>query len=897
MTEISLRAYQDELDYLLREQKCDEVIAHARHILKSQPKNLRAYQQLGDALVASGRWDEATDVLGRALGAQPQDYNTHSQLARAFQHLGNYDRAIWHAERALDQMPGDQESIALIRELYRAHRNEEIDRLQLTTAALAQQHIRGNLLTEALSTLATALERSPNRVDLQLLRARALWLDGQRMDAAETALDILERLPYVIEANRIMTELWLAEQRPSDAQLYLKRIEDLDPYLASQMATGEEAAENLLMMDRLDYSASAQREREIVNPEWLDNLGETDSDDAETAEESGGLGALLGIDGSEPAPADKDVTADLDDLLSDEQIEQLFSELVIGEPVAEVSEALPAEDEAAAILNTMEEQGFIDETASAAEADEKPQLFGESDDLVNFAAQAGAPEAAAETAQADDIRAELDGDLADLLEQLDSADENGDWMADIQGESLALEGDDESQEYLDDFEREWVKAGQEEEGGAPWLSAAMREAMDRPDGDLDVFADDDQLQKLLSLDSDTEPLHLSDIEDWLAVEPDDAGAEADERFLDIEDVMLHSPRGASWLDDGEAPKGDSLLRASDEQDANQRNAELIEGWGAELDDDDDDDPYVDWLRDDPHALNDEELGILSAPADAATDSSAEERARAWGLDDPDQLADFVDSAGASEGAPDWLNAVVPGLDRENDAAANDADEYARPMSAPGKEFAWVSDLVDEETGQMEAVDPDDGEVTPYFRFTNPPLWLKMMNERAGGAGEGIMTAVKALSLDENIEALELDDLTFDDYFSFDTPTDQLDVISLDEDTQKLSLVGLDWDDYFDLESPTEKTIAITLDEDADKVDFAAIGVDDDDFDFERPIAENLDTGGEFNFDDIGLGDNLVAGADQEAEASPTWLKFDGLEGDNRDADDPNRDRAGGKTTL
>ena len=897
MAEISLRAYQDELDRLLREQKYNEVIAHARHILKSQPKNLRAYQQLGDALTASGRWDEATDILGRALGAQPQDFAIHSQLARAFQHLGNYDRAIWHAERALDQMPGDQESIALIRQLYRAHRNEEIDRLQLTTAALAHQHIRGNLLTEALSTLATALERSPNRVDYQLLRARALWLDGQRMDAAETALDILERLPYVIDANRIMTELWLAEQRPSDAETYLKRIEDLDPYLARQMATGEDAPENLLMLERLDYNAAAQREREIVNPEWLDNLGETGSDDAASAEESGGLGALLGIGGSEQAPDDEDVTADLDDLLSEEQIEQLFSELVIGEPVAEVSEALPGEDDAAEILNTMEEQGFINETASAADVGVIAQLFDQDDDLVEFAAQASAPEANAETTQADDARAELDGDLTDLLEQLDSAEENGDWMADIQQESLALDGDDESQEYLDDFEREWVKAGQEEEGGAPWLSAAMREAMDSPDGDLDVFGGDDQLRKLLSLDSDTEPLHLSDIEDWLAAEPDDADAETDERIPDIEDEMLNSPPGTSWLDDDEATEGDSLLKASNEPDSNQRNVELIEGWGAELDDDDDD-LYVEWLRDDPNELNDEELGILSAPAPAAPDSSTEERARAWGLDDPDQLADFVDSVGAGEGAPDLLNAVVPGLDRENDAATNDADEYARPMSSPGKEFAWVSDLVVEETGQMEAVAPDQEEVTPYFRFTDPPLWLKTMNERAGGgADEGIVTAVKALSLDEDIDALELDDLTFDDYFSFDTPTDKLDAISLDEDTQKLSLVGLDWDDYFDLESPTEKTIAITLDEDADKVDFAAIGVDDADFDFETPMAETLDPGGEFNFDDIGLGDDLVAGADQEAEAPPAWLNYDGLEGDNRDADAPNRDRAGGKTTL
>ena len=536
--------------------------------------------------------------------------------------------------------------------------------------------------------------------------------------------------------------------------------------------------------------------------------------------------------------------------------------------------------------------------ASAADADGYPQLAEQNSDLVEFVAQASAPEADDESAQADDARPELDGDLADLLEQLDSAEENGDWMADIQGESLALERDDESQEYLDDFEREWVKAGQEDEGGAPWLSAAMREAVDQPDENLDVFGDDDQLQKLLSLDSDTEPLHLSDIEDWLTIEPDGAEAEADEGFLDIEDEMLHSPPGTSWLDDENAADGDSLLTASDEQDSNQRNAELIEGWGAELGDDDDDDPYVDWLRDDPNELNDENLGILSAPAAAAPDSSAEERARAWGLDDPNQLADFVDSAGVSEGAPDWLNAVVPGLDREKDAATGDADEYARPMSSPGKEFAWVSDLVDEETGQMEAVDPADEEATPYFRFTNPPVWLKTMNERAGGgAGEGMVTAVKALSLDEDIDALDLDDLTFDDYFSFDTPTDKLDAISLDEDTQKLSLVGLDWDDYFDLESPTEKTIAITLDEDANDLDFAAIGVDDADFDFETPMETTMNTDGDFNFDDIGLGDDLVADLDQEAEAPPAWLNYDGLEGDNRDANDSNRDRAGGKTTL
>ncbi|MDE2855168.1 MAG: tetratricopeptide repeat protein [Chloroflexota bacterium] len=898
MAEISLSAYQDELESLLREQKHDEAIAHGRHILTSQPKNLRVYGQLGAALLAAGRWDEAAGVLRRALGAQPQDFKTHSRLARACQQLEDYDRAIWHAERALDQQPNDQETIGLIHALYRVHRNEEIDRLQLTAGALAQQQIRDNLLSEALATLAAALERSPNRADLQLLRARALWLDGQRMEAAETALEVLERLPYAIDANRIMTELWLAEKRPSDAQSYLKRIEDLDPYLAHQMATGEEAPEDLLMLERLDYSGEARREREIVNPEWLDGLGEGRADEAD-AEGAGGLGALFGIAGGEPEPSAEDVTADLDDLLSDEQIEQLFSELVIGEPVAAVSEARPgADDDAAEIFTEMEEKGFIDSLPSTPGNEPEPAASAEALDLI-AAQMSAAPvdHGADEAADADDAPDELDGDLAELLEKLDTAEEDGDWMAEIQGGSLDLPPNEGALEYVDDFEREWVKASQDEDAaGAPWLSAAMREAIDKDaDGDLALFGEDEQLQNLLNRASDTEPLHLSDIEDWLEAEPEAPAEDAEERLPDLDDELLHSPPARSWLE-GDADAAPPIHSADDE-DPNQLNAELIEGWGAELEDDEDDDLYVDWLKDDPNELDDD-LSALSAAGDeeAATalsgDSSAAERARAWGLDDPDQLADFVEESG-DDG---WLNAVVPGLDRENDASTDDVNEYARPMSSPGKEFAWVSDIVEEETGEMKAIDPEEVAEAPYFRFSNPPAWLRVMQERAGGVSkEGVVASVSALSLDENIEALDLDDLTFDEYFNFDTPTDKLDAINLDEDTQRLSFSGLDWDDYFDLESPTEKTIAITLDEDAADVEFDALGIDDEDFDFEQAGDEALETAGELNFDEIGLGDDAIADVDQEAEAPPTWLNYGGSDGDDRDADDPGRRR--GQSTL
>ncbi len=894
MVEISLSAYQDNLSQLSAENKHDQVIAHARHILKSHPKNLRAYQQLAGALIASERWAEAADVLRRLLGAMPQDFETHSRLARTYQRLDERERAIWHAERALDQEPNDAAAISLIRELYRQHRGEEINRLQLTAGALAQQHIRGNLLTEALETLDQALARNPERIDLQLLRARALWLDGQRMDAAEAALDILEKLPYAIDANRIMTELWLAERRPADARAYLQRIEDLDPYLAHEIATGEPPPENLLMIEQFDASSLAQPAPDIVDPEWLDGVDE----------DTGSLDAIFGLDGEAEGAAES-VTADLDDLLSDEQIDQLFSELVIGEAVAETSEAEP-DAELVRALNDMEDRGYLDPAAqsdavSVDEADDEDAGVDVDDELATFMAQMSALDDddydddddfvivdegdKAAAIAAPEPGESLDRELASLLEELDAADDTDDWMADIQPGGLARDEADEPLEYLDDFDREWVKDGAEEgeSAGAPWLSAAMREQMDKDAaGDFDLFGDDEHLQSLLNHASDTEPILASDIQDWLGVEPE-SDATADENAIDMDDELLRAPPSTSWLETEPA-----------EADPNQLNADLIDSWQSELgdDDDDDDDPYVDWLSDDPNELSDD-LGIFAAGAqasDAAQKLSrteggdSAEQARAWGLDDADHLADFVEEGGAgSGGAPDWMNAVAPGLDRENDASADDPNEYARPMAAPGKEFGWVSDLVEEETGQMKAVDPAPSSETAYFRFSKQPAWLLSMQSEATEGS--VVAGVTALSLDDDIHALDLDDLTFDDYFNFNTPTDKMDVINLDEDTQKLSFVGLDWDDYFDLESPTEKTIAISLDESAAAVEFDELGIDDDDFDFESGTGDISPGTGSDLFDDVGLG------VESSENDSPAWLdfKFPADDADSDGTDRPSRD--------
>lgn len=849
MAEISLSAYQDGLSQLLTEGEYEEVVAHARHILASYPKNLRAYQQLGDALCALERGQEAAEVLRRLLDARPLDFRANAQLARVYQDLGQAGAALWHAERAFDQQPNDQASIDLLRQLSFEQSGQQIERLQLTAAALARQHLRNDAPAEALEVLDAALARSPERIDLQLLRAQALWQDGQRMSAAEAATEILQEKPLSVSANRIMAELWIAERRPSDAQAYLARLEALDPYLAHQLTTGEDPPRDLARLEELDYDSLPSQAPATVNPEWLDALGQ-------------GAAAAKSSDqqnhADDAAPTATSAPADRDDVLADDEIETLFQELIADDS---------ASDEDAAAGSVADAQ---DDDARAA--------------LASLEAQA--MEAQAMPAQSGDVAQDLDEDLARVLQQLEADDDDDNsWVMDIQQNQPE---DDESQQYIEDFDRDWlVEPEHEEAAGAPWLSAAMREMRSENEADdFDLFADDEHLQQLLNRTNDTQPIQVDDIEAWLDQDAPKPESPADAPSADLaapDEVTLSDD---DWLDEAtEAASEETSEETSeeaqplpDESDKEERQRQLdddaLDDWPSEQD------PYVDWLSEDSAAAIDKELGIFSleeqgtaeprqarepdpdAPLDLQA-ASAAETARAWGLRDESQLADFVHDDASQ--TPSWLNAAVPGLDREQDAEPDKQSEFASPAARPAQEFAWVSDIVEEETGEMQAIqDPIPPENVVYFRFSKPPAWLAALRAEGSPAHDGgeqaPLEAVAALSVAEDIDELELDDLTFDDYFNFDTPTDKMDVINLDESGGGINFSELGWDDYFDFDSPTEKTIAITLDEEADAVDFQELGVEDEDFDYDTPtdkmpaitLKEDLH---QLDFDDIGLADD------------------------------------------
>lgn len=268
---ISLRAYIQKLDDLLNNDATDEVIFHAEHILRHFPRNVTVYRQLGRAYLLKSKWDEARAVLRRVLSVLPDDFIAHVGLSEVYSQRSQANNAIWHLERAYEQRPNDTEIIAQLRELYRRYHNTDQTRLQLTTAAVARQYARSGMYDQALNTLRNALERLPDRVDLRLLLAEILWTTGQTIPAGEAALDVLEELPDCLTANRIMTELWLNEGRPSDAQRYVGRIEAIDPYLALQLA-GMDVNEDAFTLPEKDYEAERLRDVSGAEPDWLGDI-------------------------------------------------------------------------------------------------------------------------------------------------------------------------------------------------------------------------------------------------------------------------------------------------------------------------------------------------------------------------------------------------------------------------------------------------------------------------------------------------------------------------------------------------------------------------------------------------------------------------------------------------
>ncbi len=273
MTKITLRSYNREIEALTDQGKIDLAIAHSLHILKYFPKHVDTYRLLGKAYLENQRLGDAADIFQRVLSAVPDDFVSHIGMSIIREDEGNLDASIWHMQRAYDVQSSNITIQDELRRLYDKRDGIEPPKIRLTRAALARMYARGDLINEAISELRSALQEEPDRADLLVLLARMYYTNNQRVKSIQTCSQVLNKLPYCLDANIIISQALVDTNREEESRQYITKATELDPYAAfiSEHAPTinlvPDAAVTLLKLDEAEITGSE------AQPSWVASLG------------------------------------------------------------------------------------------------------------------------------------------------------------------------------------------------------------------------------------------------------------------------------------------------------------------------------------------------------------------------------------------------------------------------------------------------------------------------------------------------------------------------------------------------------------------------------------------------------------------------------------------------
>jgi len=281
MAEVALSRYCDEAKELIRTDSYDQAIAICRQMLKHYPKYLRAYRLLGEACLEKGDYVEAANFFKRVLGADMEDMVVYVGLGIIFDEQSALDEAIWQLEQAFELSPGNAEIRGELQRLYGDRDGAPPPKLKLTSAALGRLYLREELYQRAIDEFRGVLEEDPERPDIQIALAQALWWSDQRQEAAKVCEGILETYPNCLKANLILGEILLSSGREEEGEALLETAKAMDPEnVVAQELFREEAPLSLesVTVPRLD-DTSLEKEISDLRSEMPSPVGGTEPGD------------------------------------------------------------------------------------------------------------------------------------------------------------------------------------------------------------------------------------------------------------------------------------------------------------------------------------------------------------------------------------------------------------------------------------------------------------------------------------------------------------------------------------------------------------------------------------------------------------------------------------------
>ncbi len=283
--------------------------------------------------------DAALDDLRAVTSAEPTNSEARAAQARLFQRRGDVDRARMAARQSVELIPGDPKVLESALEIL----NVEPDSLETSAAVLARVHLNCGWPDLAERHARVAVSESPERVDVRLTLAEALWRLG-RLSACEAECRVVaDQAEECVRAAVMRAHILSERGRTAEGQELLDRIGRIDPeFREARELLGTLEVHRLVLPGVVEIDLPPELIRQ--SNDAGEAVAEPDADpapvEAQTADGPDGQDGTLG----ESAVQDRH-SQPVEDLQGSEvQVDAVGSDSVTGEATAALSEQLRLDD-------------------------------------------------------------------------------------------------------------------------------------------------------------------------------------------------------------------------------------------------------------------------------------------------------------------------------------------------------------------------------------------------------------------------------------------------------------------------------------------------------------------------------------------------------------------------
>ncbi len=198
---------------------------------------------------AANASDSALDDLRAVTSAEPTNAEARAAQARLFQRRGDTDRARMVARQAVELIPSDPAVLDSALEIL----NVEPDSLDTSAAVLARVHLNCGWPDLAERHARVAVSESPERVDVRLTLAEALWRLG-RLRACEAECRVVaDQAEECVRAAVMRAHILSERGRTAEGQELLDRIGRVDPeFREARELLGTLEVHRLVLPDMVD---------------------------------------------------------------------------------------------------------------------------------------------------------------------------------------------------------------------------------------------------------------------------------------------------------------------------------------------------------------------------------------------------------------------------------------------------------------------------------------------------------------------------------------------------------------------------------------------------------------------------------------------------------------------